>query len=69
MPHPVLMARNAELELLADVAVGIEQQLIELVNRRDAVRRGGGRAPSALDAEIATLQEALGDLAERLSPV
>lgn len=57
---------TTDLDHVADLAMGIEQQLIELVNRRASVVLGTPAA-TRLDNEILDLQESLGDLSERLS--
>lgn len=65
--HDEAMAiMTKDLDDVADLAVGIEQQLIELVSRRESLRVAGKASP-ALDGEIVALQESLGALTERLA--
>lgn len=59
---------DVDRDLLADQALGIEQQLIELVNARHELLAAGRQSPH-LDTEIEALQAQLGDIAERLSKV
>lgn len=57
-----------EAERLADKAAGVEQQLIELVHRREAGDTGpddGGDVVD-FDAAIRALQQELGEIAEQL---
>ena len=50
---------------LADRAVGVEQQLIELVARRETLDVAD--RPARLDVEIEALQDELGDLGEMVA--
>ena len=59
---------TVDRDLLADQALGIEQQLIELVNARQELLAAGRESPH-LDAEIEALQAQLGEIAERLVTV
>lgn len=55
-------------ERLADRSAGIEQQLIELVARREAVA-ATGQPERDLDGAISELHDELADVAERLVAV
>lgn len=59
---------NMDRDLLADQALGIEQQLIELVNARQELWAAGRQSPH-IDTEIEALQAQLGDIAELLAKV
>jgi hypothetical protein len=54
---------DVDVDRLADLATGIEQELIELVARRGGLV-AAGVAARRLDAEIARLQDELGTVGE-----
>lgn len=64
--HGLLMEDDTALAgRLADVATGIEQQLIELVCRRDIAQQVG-KSTATLDAAIRRLHDRLAEVADRV---